>query len=315
MPPIGVSLDDRSIVDLSHESLMRLWTRLIGWTNEEVRSAEIYRRLNLAARLYGQGEAGLWRDPELQVAVNWRQTHHPTAAWATRYAPEFDRAIAFLAESQKAHDREVADKERQLIWTRRVAAALATLCVISIGSGIYAFRKRGEAVASAERALAASTAARQAQEAAVTAKGVADSERQNAETRKQEADAAKEAAISEQRRAQLEAIRASAEENKAQQQARVALEQRGIAEAQTREAEKRRTEALESESRAEAARVEAERQSQRAVAEKTQADRARAESDRLARLTLARALAARVVGQWDAGQRQLAALWRDRPSY
>jgi len=308
MPPIGVSLDDRSIVDLSHESLMRLWTRLIGWTNEEVRSAEIYRRLNLAARLYGQGEAGLWRDPELQVAVNWRQTHHPTAAWATRYAPEFDRAIAFLAESQKAHDREVADKERQLIWTRRVAAALATLCVISIGSGIYAFRKRGEAVASAERALAASTAARQAQEAAVTAKGVADSERQNAETRKQEADAAKEAAISEQRRAQLEAIRASAEENKAQQQARVALEQRGIAEAQTREAEKRRTEALESESRAEAARVEAERQSQRAVAEKTQADRARAESDRLARLTLARALAARVVGQWDAGQRQLAAL-------
>jgi WD40 repeat protein len=264
--------------------------------------------LNQAARLYEQGEAGLWRDPELQVAVNWRQSHHPTAAWAARYAPEFDRAIAFLTESQKARDRDVADKERQLIWTRRVAAALATLCVISIGSGIYAFRKRGEAVASAERALAASTAARQAQEAAVTAKGVADSERQNAEARKQEADAAKEAAISEQRRAQQEAIRASAEEDKAQQQARVALEQRGIAEAQTREAEKRRTEALEAESRAEAARVEAERQSQRAVAEKTQADRARAESERLARLTLARALAARVVGQWDAGQRQLAAL-------
>jgi hypothetical protein len=178
MPPADVPLDARAIVDLSHESLMRLWSRLIGWTDEEVRSAEIYRRLSQAARLYGQREAGLWRDPELQFAVNWRQTHHPTAAWAKRYAPGFDQAIAFLAESERARDREVADKERQLVWTRRVAVALATLCLISIGTGIYAFIKREQAVESAERALAASTearqastAARQAEEAAVARTG------------------------------------------------------------------------------------------------------------------------------------------------
>jgi energy-coupling factor transporter ATP-binding protein EcfA2 len=308
MPPIGVSLDARSIVDLSHESLMRLWTRLIGWTDEEVRSAEIYRRLNQAARLYGQGEAGLWRDPELQVAVNWRQSHQPTAAWAARYAPEFDRALAFLTESQKARDREVADKERQLIWTRRVAAALATLCVISIGSGIYAFRKRGEAVASAERALASSTAARQAQEAAVTAKGVADSERQNAETRKQEAERAREDAIDQQRRAQREADRATAEEGEAQRQTRVALEQSTIAEAQTVEAEKRRTQALAAESTAELARTEAVLARNEAVQQFERARRSQIQAERLTRLTLARALAARVAGQWDASQHQLAAL-------
>ena len=308
MPPIGVSLDARSIVDLSHESLMRLWTRLIGWTDEEVRSAEIYRRLNQAARLYGQGEAGLWRDPELQVAVNWRQSHQPTAAWAARYAPEFDRALAFLTESQKARDREVADKERQLIWTRRVAAALATLCVISIGSGIYAFRKRGEAVASAERALASSTAARQAQEAAVTAKGVADSERQNAETRKQEAERAREDAIDQQRRAQREADRATAEEGKAQRQTRVALEQSTIAEAQTVEAEKRRTQALAAESTAELARTEAVLARNELYSNSNAARRSQIQAERLTRLTLARALAARVAGQWDASQHQLAAL-------
>ena len=30
MPPADVELDDRSIIDLSHESLMRVWTRLIA---------------------------------------------------------------------------------------------------------------------------------------------------------------------------------------------------------------------------------------------------------------------------------------------
>ena len=42
---------DETIVDLSHESLMRLWTRLIDWTDEEARSAEIYRRLSQGAAL------------------------------------------------------------------------------------------------------------------------------------------------------------------------------------------------------------------------------------------------------------------------
>jgi WD40 repeat protein len=308
MPPADVPLDVRAIVDLSHESLMRLWSRLIGWTDEEVRSAEIYRRLSQAARLYGQREAGLWRDPELQFAVNWRQTRHPTAAWAKRYAPGFDQAIAFLAESERARDREVANKERQLVWTRRVAVALATLCLISIGTGIYAFIQRGQAVESAERALAASTAARQAEEAAVAAKGVADAERQNAETRKQEAEIAREDAIGQQRRAQSEADRATKEQKNAQQQALVALEQSRIADEQKRVAQTRQDEAQAAERRAEAALVDAQNQRTIAVDRNNQAEQARRKSDTLSRLTLARALAARVVGPWDAGQRQLAAL-------
>ena len=47
--------------------------------------------------------------------MNWRRGARPTATWAERYEPDFDRAMAFLDESQKARDLEVADKERQRI--------------------------------------------------------------------------------------------------------------------------------------------------------------------------------------------------------
>src|SRR5580704_2203637 len=46
MPPADTSLEQQSIVDLSHESLMRCWARLVGWTAQEKVSAEIYDRLS-----------------------------------------------------------------------------------------------------------------------------------------------------------------------------------------------------------------------------------------------------------------------------
>ena len=49
MPPLGVEIDENSIIDISHESLMRVWERLIIWVNEEVESAEIYLRLSEAS--------------------------------------------------------------------------------------------------------------------------------------------------------------------------------------------------------------------------------------------------------------------------
>ena len=48
-PPKAVPLTSASIIDISHESLMRLWDRLIGWTKDEARSTEIYDRLNRSA--------------------------------------------------------------------------------------------------------------------------------------------------------------------------------------------------------------------------------------------------------------------------
>jgi WD40 repeat protein/energy-coupling factor transporter ATP-binding protein EcfA2 len=312
MPPMSVELDDRTIVDLSHESLMRVWTRLIAWTYEDARSEEIYRRLCEAAALYEDGEGGLLRDPALQMTLNWREAHHPTAAWAQRYDPDFDRAMQFLSGSEKARNAEVAEKERarrlQLERTRRVAIALASLCLLAFGTGIYAVKKRADAERSTQQALHAYELARRMEQDARAAEKVAIEERKNAEQRKSEADAATKTAIEQRQLAQTEAARAETAQARAEREAQEADRQRNLADEQRVEAERRRTEALAAQSAAVAAQREAETQSRRAVDEKTAADKARTEAERLARLALARALAAKAVGQWETSQRPLAAL-------
>ena len=49
MPPPSVPLTSTTIVDVSHESLMRCWDRLIAWAEEERAAAAFYERLSQAA--------------------------------------------------------------------------------------------------------------------------------------------------------------------------------------------------------------------------------------------------------------------------
>jgi WD40 repeat protein/tetratricopeptide (TPR) repeat protein len=108
MPPEGVTLQNQTVVDISHESLMRVWRRLGQWVEDEAQSARIYRRLAETALLWKDNKAGLYRDPDLQIALSWQERNHPTAFWAGRYYEGFDTATEFLAESRKARD---ADRE------------------------------------------------------------------------------------------------------------------------------------------------------------------------------------------------------------
>ena len=112
MPPIDVPLKSKTVVDISHESLMRTWDRLIAWTKEENASARKYRVLARAARRYEQGRGGLWHDPDLAIALKWRDETQPTQAWAARYDPAFERAMSFLDESKVEKDRQVAEKRK-----------------------------------------------------------------------------------------------------------------------------------------------------------------------------------------------------------
>ncbi|MBP5975198.1 hypothetical protein HW132_21280 [Brasilonema sp. CT11] len=113
MPPVGVRLDENLVLDISHESLMRVWQKLKDWVEEEAQSARIYRRLAETSALYQEKQAGLWRDPELTIALNWRERNKPNSAWAGRYNSQFELAMQFLDESARARDAEEAEKERQ----------------------------------------------------------------------------------------------------------------------------------------------------------------------------------------------------------
>jgi tetratricopeptide (TPR) repeat protein/energy-coupling factor transporter ATP-binding protein EcfA2 len=120
MPPAGDALQAETPIDISHESLMRVWQRLIKWADEEARSARTYRRLADTADLHAAGTANLWHDPELQLALDWRDKSQPNEAWASRYHAGFAAAMGFLTESSEAREAERA--ERQLQRQRELAA-------------------------------------------------------------------------------------------------------------------------------------------------------------------------------------------------
>jgi peptidoglycan hydrolase CwlO-like protein len=101
-PPAGVRLQSEDVIDISHESLMRLWTRLAGWVREEGRAVDIYRRLSRSAAQHAAGEGSLWRPPELTLGLRWLRETQPSAAWAGDPAT-FERVMGFLRRSRRAH--------------------------------------------------------------------------------------------------------------------------------------------------------------------------------------------------------------------
>lgn len=127
MPGTEVELGDRTVLDLSHESLMRGWQRLRAWVEDESQSARIFRRLSDTASLWRDRKAGLFRDPDLQIALSWREQQQPSSDWAELYGGQFDAAIGFLdsssAEAEAEHQAQDAARRRELEQAQRLAEA------------------------------------------------------------------------------------------------------------------------------------------------------------------------------------------------
>jgi tetratricopeptide (TPR) repeat protein len=159
MPPPEVALTPVSIVDLSHESLMRCWTRLIGWAEEEKAAAAFYVRVSQAARWHAEGVAGLWRTPEIELAQRWREETRPTAAWAARYDEGFAGAMAFLEASQRELEASLAraegERRARLRRTQGAVAVLTVFLVVTTSLAVVARQERIRATANLALARAA----------------------------------------------------------------------------------------------------------------------------------------------------------------
>ncbi len=136
-PNHKIPLDSRSIIDLSHESLMRCWTRLMAWAAEERISFAFYARLVQAAAWFEEGSGGLWRDPELELGLQWRRKNQPTAAWAEHhFYSSFDQAMDFLDRSEKERNRTLAEREaerKRKLRQYQLAAVILGILLIVVG--------------------------------------------------------------------------------------------------------------------------------------------------------------------------------------
>ncbi len=149
MPATHITLDSDSMIELSHESLMRIWNRLEVWVDDEAESAVMYKRLSEAASMYQIGKTGLWRPPDLQLALNWQRKQKPTREWAQRYDEAFERAIVFLDTSRITYEAELKNQEmlqkRLLRRARATAIILGIAFVVAIMFFLFSYTQKLEA--------------------------------------------------------------------------------------------------------------------------------------------------------------------------
>ena len=235
MPPAGVQLNPDTVIDISHESLIRNWQRLKEWVNEEAQSARYYRRLAETAELHREGSEGLMQDPALQIIFDWYQDEKPNAAWAERYHSDFNEAITYLDNSVRARDAANAERERQRNAElerarqereqaerfaenqRRVAQRLrrftfalvliSLVAIVAAGASVYAFAK---ARRNASLAQSLAEEARTSFKAEEAARKQSESHRVAAELAQKKAEEEEKHAREEEKNAKIESTRADA---------------------------------------------------------------------------------------------------------
>ncbi len=160
MPALPIKLTSDSVLEISHESLMRIWTRLRIWVEEETDSAKMYSRISEAAEMHQVGRSGLWRPPDLQLALNWQKKQMPTRQWAERYNAAFERANVFLETSKVSYEAEQKSVEikqkRDLKRAKAMALILGFAAIIAIFMFVFAITQKiaaesGEMAAEAEK--------------------------------------------------------------------------------------------------------------------------------------------------------------------
>lgn len=235
-PGASVSLDEESVIDISHESLMRIWDKLIIWVSEEYEAVQMYKRLSDSSEKYQLGETALWRPPDLQLAINWREKQKPTLTWAKRHNPAFERTMVYLDTSQKEYQLEEENKikqqKRALRRSRMFAIVLGTASIISIFFMVDSFLAKQEA--DKQKLLA--------EEQTIVA------EQQKEEAQKQTilAEEATEKAKESEKDALAQKNAAEEQRKKAQQSERNAKYQQKIAVSKSKEAEDERQKAEKS---------------------------------------------------------------------
>jgi WD40 repeat protein len=162
MPPIDVGLTPDSIIDISHESLIRQWQRLKDWAKKEAEAAAVYKRLADGAIRWHQGKAALLQSPDLEFALAWQDDFKPSAHWAERYtAPTgdmikavppawtFDLVTDYIKKSQAAKQQQIEqeqqEQQRKLKQARLITTVSVTSLLIVSALAVWVWRERNHA--------------------------------------------------------------------------------------------------------------------------------------------------------------------------
>lgn len=238
---------DDLLIDISHESLMRVWDRLRKWVDEEAESVKMYTRVCESAAMYESGKAGLWRDPELQVAIDWRNRENPDAHWASQYNELYPEAMSFLDNSLEDKNKQIALAARR----RKIMAVLVSVFLLVVsGLALWANRERNNAEREKDRADLQ-------KKIALENEFLARRKSQEADSNRQLALLESVNAINAKKDADEKRIEALKEKQNALNSARIAEENAKIAKDNAEEAERQKSKANDERDKANAAMITA----------------------------------------------------------
>jgi WD40 repeat protein len=121
------------LIDISHESLIRQWSTLNTWVDEEAESGKMLLRLSESARLYNEKKKDLLSGNELHQLLQWYYAFQPDIIWAQRYSADYKNNIEYLQQSEKEEKKQHIRKRRN-----RRLLLVALIFIITVIS-VFAF--------------------------------------------------------------------------------------------------------------------------------------------------------------------------------
>ena len=181
-PSLSVPLADNPVVDISHESLIRLWTQLKRWVATEAAArSELLRLLDDADRhelvLHGRAaspgvltpeglspqpgsQAELLRDAGLARALQWQRLNQPNAAWVALttggdgVAPWQQVQRLLQASLARQTDQIRRSRQQRLVkWLTGTVLALSLLTTVVVAYNRGSLQQQSQSRELVNRAL------------------------------------------------------------------------------------------------------------------------------------------------------------------
>lgn len=242
----------------------RNWKREHDWMDDEKLAFQSYSEYAMQAQKNALGEISLMNSPELQMAINWRDSLIIDENWAKKYSFNFSKTINYINKSEKSFNQNKHKEEQQIKRKRRITKnviiAVSSLTIIAILMAFDAYLSKAKAEKNYVEATFAKDLAEKKSIEAENARKIADESAIIAMKEKKLADSAKIIAQKSLRKAviaQRQALKSALE----------AEEQRKLAKASEQVAMEKQNEALVQKDNATKAKEQAEKLKQIALLE------------------------------------------------
>lgn len=124
-----------SLLDISHESIIRQWDKMRDWIMKEFISAMRYKRLIADSYDHKAGSKQLLSGIALENALDWKSKNGINKQWALRYSDEaeFEQVMNYINESRNEEEdgirKELKKKKTRKAWKYSTVTAFMVLVI------------------------------------------------------------------------------------------------------------------------------------------------------------------------------------------